>query len=722
MKPLLPARLSWRLLAAILPPVILAVSGIVWLQYNLTRGEILREIDQQIVLLAKTTAGNIDGMLEQNYRDLFTLADSPLIADYYRNVDFQLLDEAETYRRELERHLRNFSERSRAYARILYLDKGGRVVCRIAPGAPPGAPAGFTPEDFAAARRAPDGWWISPIENLEGVGSVLYFAKPLRDELGEFKGMLVLAYDLAQLRELLSGIQVGKRGRAFIRTADGSTLEGRPAIPDADILVASKALHRRPWTVFVEAPLEDFLAPLRAVKNAAIFTALLGGALLVAILLLLVRSITRPIKALVAAARAIGAGDLSHRIAAPGQDELGTLSAAFNDMAEHLALNRKQTAQLQSQLIQAEKLSAVGQLISSVAHEINNPLSVISGYAQLAPSDDCPPRLREDLRRVYGAAMRCRKVVENLLFFVRQSRHERKKVVLNEAADSALELLCYNMKRKEGIQVVLVAPAPGPEVVGDFQQIVQVLVNLIGNACDALAQGASGADGKLLTIRTGADADRAFVEIEDNGPGIPDENSELIFQPFFTTKEPGRGTGLGLPICRQIAREHGGDVTVRSRTGRGSVFRLELPLGCAEEFDRIELLAAPAALPAVPGKRVLVADDEQDVAEVIARLLREDGDEVRVAHHGGEALKLLEEESFDLVVSDIEMERAKGTDLYAALAAKGAFPRVKMLFVTGDILNPQVLEFISRTKSEYLAKPFDIGEIRQAMRRLLAGG
>jgi CheY-like chemotaxis protein len=228
-------------------------------------------------------------------------------------------------------------------------------------------------------------------------------------------------------------------------------------------------------------------------------------------------------------------------------------------------------------------------------------------------------------------------------------------------------------------------------------------------------------EGKKLTIRTGFRERQAFIEIEDNGTGIAPEIRETIFQPFFTTKEPGRGTGLGLPICRQIAQEHGGDISVRGGgAGRGSVFCLDLPLGSAEDFDRIGTLEAPAPLSAVPGKRVLVADDEEDIADVIARLLREDGDTVEIAHNGEEAVKLLAAASYDLVVSDIEMEHTKGTDLYAALAAQGAFPATKILFVTGDILNPKVLEFLSRTKSEYAVKPFDIQELRQTMRKLLA--
>ncbi len=714
----LPARLSWKLLIAILPPVIVAVSGIVYLQYNLARRELLTAINRQIGFLAQRTAGDIDELLDQRYRDLFTLSETPLLADYYRNVDYRLLDEAETYRKELERYLGNFAARSRVYARILYLDARDRPVCRV--GGARGAPSEFSAKDFATAANAPPGgWWISPVEDLGGVGPVVYYATPVRDDLGELKGMLVLGYDLSQLRDLLRNIEVGKRGRAYLRMPGERILQGRGPIQDRDLLVASSALKGRPWTVFVEAPLQDFLEPLRSIRSAAILTALVGGLILIAILLLLVRSLTRPIAALVAAARRIGGGDLEHRIPDPGTDELGTLSGAFNEMAEHLDGNRKQNAQLQSQLIQAEKLSAVGQLISAVAHELNNPLAAISGYVQIALLDDCPPKMRDDLEHMYKNVLRCRKVVENLLFFVRQSRHERRKIGLNEAVGSALELLEYRLVKTEDVRVVAELAPSGPEIAGDFQQIVQVLVNLIGNACDAMQGPVRLPEGKVLTIRTGVGDGSAFIEIEDNGAGIPADLSEKIFQPFFTTKEAGRGTGLGLSISRQIAREHEGDIALHSRPGRGTVFRLTFPLARDEEFDAIEALAAPAAYEAVPGKRILVADDEADIAAVIARLLKEDGDEVSVAHNGAEALKLLEAGPYDLVITDIEMEHAKGTDLYAALAAKGALESCRMLFVTGDILNAKVLEFLSKTNSEYLVKPFDIQELRQTARRLL---
>lgn len=709
-----PSSLSWKLLAAILPPVLLAVSGLVWFQYVMARREFLGAINKEAASTAKRLASEVDELFDQRRRDLLTLVETPLIADYYRNVDFGLHDEAAAYRKELARYLGNFSARAGVYARIAYLDADGAVVAAA------GGPAPRDPAFVKARESGPGGLWSSGLVRRPDAAPEVYYAKPVFDDAGTFKGVLTLSYDLTRLREQLAGVVVGRRGRAYLE-ADGERVEGRP--PDEgglEMLTARSPLKGRPWSVVVEAPLDDFLGPLRTVRDAALLTTLLGLAGLVALLLVMVRSITRPIAALVSAAGRIGRGDFTQRIPDVGGDELGKLSGAFNEMGERLEDHRRRTTELQSQLIQAEKLSAVGTLISAVAHELNNPLGVISGYVQLAQQEDCPPGLRRDLDHVYANVQRCRKVVDNLLFFVRQSRCEKRKVDLNAAARSALELLRYRLKNTDAVSVTLEPSAQPPLIVGDFQQIVQILVNLINNACDAMAEVVRYPEGRRLILRTGAAAGRAFIRVEDNGPGVPPAQADRMFEPFFTTKEPGRGTGLGLSICRQIAREHGGDVTFENRPGLGCAFTLDLPEGREEDFVSLEAVSERVRHPAVPGKRVLVADDEADIAEVIARLLREDGDEVLVAHGGAEALKLLSAGAFDLVVSDMAMERVTGPDILRSLTASGS--RAKVLFVTGDILNPKVLNFFAETKSEFLPKPFDIDELRQTARRLLSSG
>lgn len=710
-----PSRLSWRLLAAILPPVLVAVSGIVWLQYHMARREILGAINREAQVLSQRTAANIDSLLDQRYRDLFTLSETPLIADYYRNVDFGLHDEARAYRLELERYFTNFAARTRVYAAIMYLDAAGREVSRAGRQV-------VLPSDFLAAARVtpPGGWTTSRVEMLAGVGYAVVYGKPVHDELKKFKGLVVLVYSLAEVRGLLQSIIVGRNGRAYIVTADGVRIEGRPLAGNASELLRAESMARRmKWTVAVEAPQNDFLEPLKTVKNAAALTALVGLAALGALLLVLVRSITRPVAALAAAARRIGSGELAARVHAHGPDELGELSLAFNQMAVRLEEDRRLKGELQAQLIQAEKLSAIGQLISSVAHELNNPLAAISGYAQVAQVEDCPPRLREDLAHVYRNVLRCRKVVDNLLFFARQSRQERKRVDLNEAARSALDLLQYRLRKSEDVEVASALAPAAPLIAGDFQQIVQVLVNLIGNACDAMEGVVRYPDPKRLTLRTGTAGTSCWIEVEDNGPGIPEDARGKMFQAFFTTKEAGRGTGLGLSICRQIAQEHGGTLEFESVLDKGTTFRMSLPTARPEDLVELEEAEQAPAYAAVPGKRVLVADDEADIAELIGRVLREDGDEAVVVNSGAEALRLAQGEDFDLVVTDMGMEGVRGPDVYAALARRVA-PRVpRALFITGDILNAKVLEFFSKTQAEYLVKPFDVDELRQTLRRLL---
>ena len=280
---------------------------------------------------------------------------------------------------------------------------------------------------------------------------------------------------------------VGRKGWAYLRTSDGNFPRNAGSRSGAGgILSGESPLKGMPWTLVTEAPLEEFLDPLRTIRNAAVLTALLGIAALLAVLLWLVRSITRPVAALADAARCIGEGDLGHRIDRVGDDEFGVLSSAFNEMAQNLESNRKLNGQLQAQLIQAEKLSAVGQLISGVAHELNNPLAAVYAGSQMLAWDGCAPAQRRELERLAYNALRCRKVVDNLLFFVRQSRREKERVELNKVVESALDLLEYRLAKTEDVAVVQELDQPMPEVIGDFQQIVQVLVNLINNACDAM--------------------------------------------------------------------------------------------------------------------------------------------------------------------------------------------------------------------------------------------
>ena len=230
---------------------------------------------------------------------------------------------------------------------------------------------------------------------------------------------------------------------------------------------------------------------------------------------------------------------------------------------------------LQQQLIQSEKLAALGQLVSGVAHELNNPLTSVIGYTQLLlMRNQLEPHAAEQLEIVGQEADRARRIVRNLLSFSRQHKPSRAEVDLNELLDRTLELRTYEMK----VNNISVCREPGdiPFVMADEHQLQQVFLNIIINAEQAIE---SGARGGRLTVRTEMGArGRVRVVIADSGPGVPTHIIEKLFDPFFTTKPVGQGTGLGLSISYGIVKEHDGVISVESEPGRGARFIIELPV------------------------------------------------------------------------------------------------------------------------------------------------
>jgi PAS domain S-box-containing protein len=233
---------------------------------------------------------------------------------------------------------------------------------------------------------------------------------------------------------------------------------------------------------------------------------------------------------------------------------------------------------LQQQIIRSEKLTAVGQLISGIAHELNNPLQAVVGYAEVLSEDLKSPGaargLAGDLKVITENAVRCRKIIDNLLLFVRQGEAEKRPVRLEKAARASLDLLDYKLRKAANVAVSLDIPRGLPPVRANFQQLQQVFVNLINNACDAMAPSPGK---KSIAVRAARLNERVRVEVEDSGPGIAPEAVGRLFEPFFTTKPEGRGTGLGLAVCRQILEEHGGAIGCDSVPGRGATFWFELP-------------------------------------------------------------------------------------------------------------------------------------------------
>ena len=308
----------------------------------------------------------------------------------------------------------------------------------------------------------------------------------------------------------------------------------------------------------------------------------------------------------------------------------------------------------QEQLLHSEKLAAVGQLISGVAHELNNPLTAILGYSQLLTSNgQLGPQGIEYSDKLYKQAQRTHRIVQNLLSFARQHKPERVPVQINQALEETLALRDYDL-RMSNIRVHLDLAADLPQTFADPHQLQQVFLNLVNNAVDAILEHSREGD---LWVRTGSDADRLFIEFTDSGPGVQD--ASRVFDPFYTTKPVGKGTGLGLSICYGIITEHGGMIRVRNMPTRGASFTIELP---------VQSWVPPAAFAKTesPSRArtadILLIDRDSSVLEAVGTILRGREHRVHAASGLAEARALFGTHEFDVVVADLQVSLGPNGD------------------------------------------------------------
>ena len=362
----------------------------------------------------------------------------------------------------------------------------------------------------------------------------------------------------------------------------------------------------------------------------------------------------------------------------------------------------------EQQLIQSGKLAAIGLLAAGVAHEINNPLNSVMGFTQLLLEQDLPVPVHRDLEQIYAEGQRAARIVADLLAFATSRKPEHEAVDVHAAVSRAYALKSYDLQR-HSIELRMRVPTSLPPILGDEQQIIEVVLNLITNAEQAIA--AAKRTGTVTVTVTGeASSASVRISVHDDGPGMAPEILGRIFEPFFTTKDAGVGTGLGLSVCRSIVRQHQGEIWAESIPGAGTTFYVELPVPVTPPTRASRPIAER---PSLPGLRILVVDDEANARDLTARILERDGHIVETASDGNEAGERIRSGAYDCVVADVRMPGLSGPELYRLAEEINPELAARFIFVTGDTMSPETLEFLSSTASAHLMKPIDAGELRQ---------
>ena len=403
----------------------------------------------------------------------------------------------------------------------------------------------------------------------------------------------------------------------------------------------------------------------------------------------------------------------------PSRDGSVRIDALVRDVSERKKLE-DQTRDLYHQLLQAEKLAALGQTISGVAHELNNPLATILTWAERLsqrPASEIDDKTRRGLETILSESERAARIVRNLLTFARKRQSTRSMVDLNHVVRETLALRAYE-QRITNVAIVDALASGLPHVFADAHQVQQVLLNLIINAEQAMVTESGRG---TLVVRSWHDAERECVvlEVNDDGPGITDDLQPKIFDPFFTTKEVGKGTGLGLTVAYAIVQEHGGRIRLASSQGHGASFYVELPVS-GTPLPRSVAPVQRADFESLAGSMVLVVEDEPALAAAVCEALSDAGFVVDRAGDGEEALRLVAATTYDLIVCDLKMPKIDGMQFYESLSATHPEMSRRVIFVTGDVAGTEAERFLQESGCRWLAKPFRLGDLLRTARDILA--
>lgn len=374
------------------------------------------------------------------------------------------------------------------------------------------------------------------------------------------------------------------------------------------------------------------------------------------------------------------------------------------------------TRDLQAELAQTEKMASLGQTMSGVAHELNNPLATILACAERLIARRSDDGTRGDIESIHTAADRAARIVRNLQTFARKRHTTRSTIELNQVVRDTLASRAEALRGSSIIVRDELAPNL-PQVFVDAHQIQQILLNLVINAEHAMRDGHGRG---TLIVRSSHDAERGAVvlEVRDDGPGIPEADRTRVFDPFFTTKSAGKGTGLGLTVAYAIAQEHGGSISLAAPPGGGASFILELPVG-GLGIRKLDPLPQPA-LPAVPkGTRALIIEDEVALGDAIAAAFADVGFRPDRAGDGAEALRKVRERHYDVIVCDLKMPRVDGMTFFREVS--GQLPQVsrRLIFMTGDVAGTEAERFLEDSGCRWVAKPFRLKALVQLARETL---
>lgn len=384
-----------------------------------------------------------------------------------------------------------------------------------------------------------------------------------------------------------------------------------------------------------------------------------------------------------------------------------------------LQKNLVELQETQTYLVQTERLSAVGQLVAGVAHELNNPLAIILGYAQLIlRMPDATVRMRDCLKKLEEAAQRCQRIVQHLTIFAQKQKAEKRIINVHDVLFSALDIRGDQLQMYQ-IKLITDLESRPLTVSADFQQLQQVILSLINNAQEALLSEQK--PNREIRIVTRLQDDQAVIEISDNGRGISDEHQARLFEPFFTTKDFGKGMGLGLSICYGIIKEHGGDIRVSHAEGGGATFTVLLPLHDLPKSEGAVTSHAPKSEDhSLTGRRILIIDDEPGILDILASTFRQLGHTVDGVLRGSDGIAQITKNAYDLALLDIRLPDSDGKQLYQDILRRRPELRRRVIFITGDTVSQDTLDFVRQTGNPCLNKPFDIETIRRLVTDLLA--